>query len=146
MAKGLRSLRRSELIDIIYQLKKSEQALQEENINLRNELESKRISLSQAGSIADAAAAMTEIFATAQETADIYLGEIEQRKQATEHDCNLMIANAQKKADEIVAKANRQRETILREAKKEYGLLKQYEAQIEEKKSELALLESQQEP
>lgn len=145
MAKELKSLRRSELIDIIYQLKKSEQALQEENERLRNALESKRTALSKAGSIAEAATVLTGIFTTAQETADIYLKEIEQRKQAVEHDYDLLIDTARKKADEIVSNASDQREAIIKEAKNAYRLLQQYEAMIEEKKLELSLLDSRQE-
>ena len=49
MSKEMKSLNRSELIEIIYQLKKSEQELQKENADLRRMLDSKRITLSKAG-------------------------------------------------------------------------------------------------
>ena len=136
MKKELKSLNRSELIEIIYQLKKSEKELQKENEALRESLESKRISLANAGSIADAALALTDIFTTAQASADVYLAEIVQRKAELESDYNLIIGEANSKADEIVRKANEQRETIISEAQKAYKLLKKYEAAIEKKKTE----------
>ena len=136
MKKELKLLNRSELIEIIYQLKKSEQELQKENEALRKSLESKRISLANAGSIADAALALTDIFTTAQASADVYLAEIVQRKAELESDYNLIIDEANSKADEIVRIANEQRETIISEARKAYKRLKRYEAAIEKKKTE----------
>ncbi len=103
MEKELRHLNRSELIDIIYQLKHSEQDLQAENAHLRELLEQKRIAFSNAGSIADAAVALTGIFETAQKTADIYLSEIERRRSDTERQCAQMIENAQKEAQSIIS-------------------------------------------
>lgn len=143
MKKELKSLKRSELIEIIYQLKKSEQELQKENEALRKSLESKRISLANAGSIADAALALADIFTTAQESADVYLAEIVQRKEELERDYDLIIDEANSKADEIVRKANEQREKIISEARKAYTLLKQYEAAIEKKKAEYLTYKAQ---
>lgn len=102
MEKELKHLNRGELIDIIYELKKSEQDLQAENAHLRELLEQKRIAFSNAGSIADAAVALTDIFATAQKTADIYLSEIERRRADTERQCARMIEDAQRQARSIV--------------------------------------------
>ena len=139
MSKEMKSLNRSELIEIIYQLKKSEQELHKENADLRRMLDSKRITLSKAGSIADAALALTDIFSTAQESADMYLAEIEQRRASIERDYNLLIDDAKSKADEIVRKATEQRDSIVAEARKAYSLLKRYEAAIEKSKMELAM-------
>lgn len=105
MEKELRHLNRGELIDIIYQLKRSEQDLQAENAHLRDLLEQKRIAFSNAGSIADAAVALTGIFETAQKTADIYLSEIERRRADTERQCAQMIEDAQKEAQSIISDA-----------------------------------------
>jgi len=76
ISKELKRLSRRELVDIIYQLKKNEQKMQEEIESLKNELQDKRIRISAAGSIADAAMSVTNVFSTAQRTADIYLREI----------------------------------------------------------------------
>ena len=71
--KDLKKLGRRELVDIIYQLKKNEQQMQGKIAELEKELQDKRIRLSKAGSIADAAVGITDIFSSAQLTADLYL-------------------------------------------------------------------------
>lgn len=143
MGKELKYLNRRDLIEIIYQLKKSEQELQAENEHLRKQLEIKRITLSKAGSVADAALALTDVFSTAQSAADVYLAEIEQRRKDIERDYNLIINDARKKSEDIIWKAIVQRDAIVAEAKKAYGLMKKYDAAIEKKKIELAMYSKQ---
>lgn len=115
MGRELRTLRRGELIEIIYQLKKSEQELQNENDALKKQLESKRITLENAGSVADAALALTDIFAAAQASADIYLAELKSRKEEIERERDDIIAEARKKADEIIKNAAMQPDETIRE-------------------------------
>ena len=68
-----RRLSRKELVEIIYELQKSEAALKQQNEDLRAQLNDRRISLSKAGSIAEAALALSGIFEAAQDAADRYL-------------------------------------------------------------------------
>ena len=56
ISKELKKLKRRELVDVIYQLKKNEQQLQEQIQALEAALNEKRIRISDAGSIAEAAA------------------------------------------------------------------------------------------
>ena len=72
ISKELKKLSRRELVDIIYQLKKNDQEKQEEINALEEALREKRIRISVAGSIAEAAADITQIFSTAQKTADLF--------------------------------------------------------------------------
>ena len=81
VSKELRKLNRRDLIDIIYQMKKNEQQMQEQIDALQAELEEKRFRLSQAGSIAEAALAVTNVFSAAQEAADVYLRQIASMKE-----------------------------------------------------------------
>ena len=90
MKKELRKFSRRELVDIIYQMKKNEQKMQEEIDALQKELQDKRLKLSSAGSIAEVAAELTQIFAAAQTTADIYLQEIACMKEETEREYKMM--------------------------------------------------------
>lgn len=106
MDKKFRRLNRRELVDVIYQLKKNEQQLQEQIASLQADLEDKRLRISVAGSIAEATVDITQIFATAQTTADLYLQEIACLKAETEAECAAMIAQAQKKAEQILAEAS----------------------------------------
>ena len=87
MEKELKKLSRRELVDVIYRMKKNEEQMQEEIAYLQYELEDKRIRISDAGSIADAAAEITQIFSCAQETAELYLNEIACMKEETEKEC-----------------------------------------------------------
>ena len=85
--KELRKLNRRELIEIIYQMKKNEQKMQEEIDALQAELQDKRLRLSDAGSIAEAAVSVTNIFSAAQAAADLYLQEIACMKEDTKREC-----------------------------------------------------------
>ena len=85
--KELRKLNRRELIEIIYQMKKNEQKMQEEIDALQAELQDKRLRLSDAGSIAEAAVSVTNIFSAAQAAADLYLQEIAYMKEDTKREC-----------------------------------------------------------
>lgn len=109
IGKELKRLSRRELVDIIYQLKKNEQEQQEKISALEEELQERRIRISVAGSIAEAAADITQIFSTAQTTADLYLHEIAAMKEETEKECAKMLEEARKQADMILAEARNER-------------------------------------
>lgn len=108
VSKELKKLNRRELVDIIYQLKKNEQQMQEQIADLENSLQEKRIRVSVAGSIAEAAMDVTNIFSTAQATADLYLQEISCMKAETEEKCAKMIEDARKRAEMILSDAGKQ--------------------------------------
>lgn len=102
VGKELKKLSRRELVDIIYQMKKNEQQMQEEIAALQELLQDKRIRVSVAGSIAEAAADITQIFSTAQMTADLYLHEIACMKADTQRECAKMLEDARKQVQDIL--------------------------------------------
>ena len=106
--KELRKLSRRELMDIIYQMKKNEQKLQEEIGSLQEALQDKRIRLAEAGSISEAAASITNVFSAAQKTADLYLHEISCMKEETEKECTKMVEEANRTVTRILADGERQ--------------------------------------
>lgn len=108
--RDIRKLKRMELMEIIYQLKKSEQDLQTQVETLQNQLLDKNLKMEKAGSIAEAALLLTDVFTSAQKTADLYVEEIRKRHEQTEAECRRMISEAQKEAEKIVQEATRQRE------------------------------------
>ena len=108
MEKELKQLNRRELVDVIYRMKKNEQRMQEEIESLHRELEDKRIRISNAGSIADAACDISRLLTAAQESADLYLREIECMKAETEAECARLIKEAEQKAEKILSDANKQ--------------------------------------
>lgn len=109
IGKELKRLSRRELVDIIYQLKKNEQEHREKIEALEEELQDKRIRVSVAGSIAEAATDITRIFSTAQRTADLYLCEIAAMKEETEKECAKMLEEARKQAEIILTDAQDKR-------------------------------------
>ena len=125
----LKRLSRRELVDIIYQLKKNEQEMQEEIESLKNELEDKRIRISIAGSIADAAISVTHLFSTAQMTADLYLREISYMKENTEKECEKKIEDAEKMVKKILADGEKKFDTLKAAYKSEYAKWQQLRTQ-----------------
>lgn len=106
--KELKKMSRRELMDIIYQMKKNEQQLQEEIASLQEALQDKRLRLSVAGSVADAAVSITNVFSVAQMTADLYLQEISCMKEETEKECAQKIEDAKRTAAKILSDGAKQ--------------------------------------
>ena len=105
--KELKKLSRRELVDIIYLMKKNEEQMQEEIARLQQELQDKRIRISLAGSIAEAAVDITQIFSAAQKTADIYLEEVASMKAEAEQECEKMLKDAEQKVREMLEAAEK---------------------------------------
>ena len=78
---NLKRLKRSELVDIIYQLKKKEQQLEEENAELKRLLEEREVKIENIGSLAEASLALSGIFTAAETAVEIYVQEIRRRHQ-----------------------------------------------------------------
>lgn len=76
--KEFRRLSRADLIEIIYELQQSEKMLQKENEDLKLKLEDRRVTVSEAGSLAEVLARLNGLFEAAQATADGYRDEAEQ--------------------------------------------------------------------
>ena len=108
VSKELKRLSRRELVDIIYQLKKNEQELQDQIASLQESLQERRIRMSVAGSIAEAATDITNIFATAQRTADLYLQEISCMKQDAQLECSKMVEDAKDQVVQILSDGEKQ--------------------------------------
>ncbi|MBQ4115952.1 MAG: hypothetical protein IJD37_01110 [Clostridia bacterium] len=112
ISKELKKLNRRELVDVIYQLKKNEEQMKEQIASLEAALQDHRINLSVAGSIAEAAMGITNVFSTAQSAADLYLREIVSMKEETKTECEKMIEEAKKKVDAILADGKKQYDVL----------------------------------
>ena len=120
--KEFKQLSRAQLIDIIYQLQLQVEELTEQNHVLEKALEDKRLRLSKAGSIAEAALELNDCFRSAQNAADHYLNEIRMMRNETEAERQRILAAARAEAEMIIANAQRKQgdydcviETILKE-------------------------------
>lgn len=103
----LRHMRRTELVEIIFALKQSEDQLKAENADLTAKLEQRQIHLDSAGSIAQAALELNHVFEAAQAAADDYLASVrsvdrdalteaaEHKRAQTEADCAALRAKTE---------------------------------------------------
>ena len=103
--KEFKRLSRAQLIEIIYQLQLQIDQLNEEKQELENELKDKRLRLSNAGNIADAALEINNCFRSAQNAAEQYLNEIKTIREETEAERHMILAKAQAEAKTIIAGA-----------------------------------------
>ena len=85
--KELKHLSKGDLIEIIYQMKKTEVELRTELEAAQNELKNKTFDPNTAGSLADVAAKVNGILEAAQRTADEYLSEIRVAKDKVDDMC-----------------------------------------------------------
>ena len=126
--KEFKRLSRAQLIDIIYQLQLQIDKLNEKKQELENELKDKRLRLSNAGNIADAALEINNCFRSAQNAAEQYLNEIKAIREETESERQRILAKAQAEAEAIIAGAKKTQsdydsaiEAILKEFKQSHS-------------------------
>ena len=105
--KEFKRLSRYQLIDIIYQLQLQIDKLNEEKQELESELKDKRLRLSNAGNIADAALEINDCFRSAQNAAAQYLNEIKAIREETEAERQRILAQVQAEAEAIIASAKK---------------------------------------
>lgn len=74
--KEFRKLKRQDLLEIMLAQSQEIDSLQAELKETRKKLEEKAIAIDQAGNIAEASLAVTELFAVAQRAADIYMASV----------------------------------------------------------------------
>lgn len=117
--KELRKMRRAELIEIIYTLQQNEENLKEENRRLQEQLDDRIIKISEAGSIADAAIALNNIFQNAQEAAEQYLESVTKTQEKVKTDSEFILSEAKTKAIRIVREAEQKKQSIEEETERE---------------------------
>lgn len=98
--KEFRRLSRADLIEIIYELQQSEKMLQKENEGLKRELEDRRVTISEAGSLAEVLARLNGLFEAAQTTANDYRDEAKRLLEEARY--------TRKRADDYLADIKRQ--------------------------------------
>ena len=129
--KELKKLSRRELVDIIYQMKKNEEQLLEQIAVLEENLHDKRIRIEEAGSIAEAAADITNVFSVAQTTADLYLQEIACMKEKNEKDCAKIIDEAKQEAGKILSDAKTQHKELRARYREDHKKWQQLRTEIQ---------------
>ena len=119
--KEFKRLGRAQLIDIIYQLQLQIEKLNAEKQALERELKDKRLRLSKAGNIAEAALEINDCFRSAQNAAEQYLNEINAIREETQAQRQRILAQAQAEAEAIVAEAKKAQDSATDGALKDFN-------------------------
>ena len=114
--KEFKRLSRSQLIDIIYQLQLKQEELTAENEKLSKELADKRLRVSKAGNIAEAALEIHNVMQAAQDAAAHYVEEIHMR---VDDEYQRILKRANNKAAVIMEEAKQAAAEIVAQSKKE---------------------------
>lgn len=125
--KEFKRLSRSQLIDIIYQLQLKQEELTADNEKLSQALADKRLRVSKAGNIAEAALELHNVMQAAQDAAAHYTEEMhiradqEYQRIVTEasDSAAAILTSAQQEAAEIIAKAQQEAAEIVARAQNE---------------------------
>ena len=117
--KEFKRLNRAQLIDIIYQFQLKIDTLTEQNQELARELADKRLRLSSAGNIAEAALKMNDCFRSAQNAAEQYLNEIKAIREETEAERHRILSETQEQRERILSETQEERQRIIAEAQAE---------------------------
>lgn len=103
--KELRKLNRAELLELLLELSRENEALQAQLKQTEAALSDRRLQMEEAGSIAEAALRLNGIFEAAQKAADQYLSSVSERTARQEEICIRMEAETKRKCDEMVERA-----------------------------------------
>ena len=118
----LRHMSRTELVEIIFALKQSEEQLKAENAELKAKLEDRQIHIEKAGSIAQAALELNRVFEAAQAAADEYLASVRASGQAGSAalpgDAGQLLAQARTEAEGMKRQAEQECRTMEAEAER----------------------------
>jgi cell division septum initiation protein DivIVA len=117
--KEFKRLTRAQLIDIIYQLQLEIDKLNEQKQALEKELADKRLRLSNAGNIAEAALEINDCFRSAQNAAEQYLNEIKAIREETEAQRQRILSETQEQRERVLSETQEERQRIIAEAQAE---------------------------
>jgi cell division septum initiation protein DivIVA len=117
--KEFKRLSRAQLIEIIYQFQLKVEELTQENQTLNEALEDKRLRITRAGNIADAALEVNQVMQAAQNAAQQYLDEIKALYSEIDGECESIRAKAKAEAESVVQSAKAEAEGIVRQAQTE---------------------------
>ena len=110
--KELRKMKRTELIEIIYALKKEEEDVNQKLEEAEQQLQDRTIQIAKAGSIAEAAMELNHVFASAQKAADEYLNSVHAANEEAEQYAKRIRKEAEEEALAIRAKTEEETELL----------------------------------
>ena len=148
MKNDAKNLRRSDLLELLIEQTEENQRLMNKITQLETKLSERVIVMEQAGSIADAALGLTDVFAQAQDSADRYLesirrklteaedavrraqGEAKQIRRSAEEEAQELTRQTREKAEQIRRSAEEEAQELTRQTQeKAQALTKRTEAE-----------------
>lgn len=114
--KDLKRLRRSDLLEMLLDLTRENDALREEVQVLREQLESRKIAIRNSGSLAEAAMQLNGIFEAAQAACQQYTENIRDRSENVELYCKQMEEQTRKRCEKMIAEAKAEARRYAQEA------------------------------
>lgn len=117
--KELRKLSRAELLKLLLEQSKEVENLKNELDSTQQQLQSKKLEVKQAGSIADAALQVNKVFETAQKAADQYLENIQLINSRQSDICSKLISDAEFRCSEMEKQTKDKCEAMVKKAKQE---------------------------
>lgn len=117
--KRLRRLRRTALLQLLIEQMEENERLSAQLAEAQTQLENRRIAIDEAGTIAEAALSLNNVFASAQAAAAQYLENVSAMHEECEQWCVERAARAQEQAEKILAEARVQAAQILAEAEEQ---------------------------
>lgn len=117
--KEFKRLSRSQLIEIIYQFQIKVEELTQENQALNVALEDKRLRITRAGNIAEAALEVNQVMQSAQNAAQQYLNEIQALYTEIDGECQIIRNKANAEAEAVIQRAKTDAEAIAQQAQTE---------------------------
>ena len=106
--KELRKLSRADLIAMMLDLAKENQQLRENLETARKSLESRRIAIEKAGSLADAAMQLNGVFEAAEDACSQYARNLQERSRRLEEYCARMEQQTRLKCDRMLLEAQKE--------------------------------------
>lgn len=97
----LKRLSRGELLEMLLSIMKENENLKEENTQLNKLIESRKISVNESGTLAEAALKLNGVFEAAQAAANQYLDNIRNNDEV----CLMVRRDAEKEAERIISSA-----------------------------------------
>ena len=117
-AKELKRLRRSDLLEMLLDLTRENDDLREEVRVLREQLESRKITIRNSGSLAEAAMQLNGIFEAAQAACQQYTENIRDRSENLELYCKQMEEQTRKRCEQMIAEAKAEARRYMEEARR----------------------------
>lgn len=119
MNRDLSKLKRIELLEIMKEQGVEIERLKADNEALKKQLNDKTLTVSNAGSVAEAALQLNGIFESAQQAADQYLFNIRERTEKLDQECDIRESESKEKAEALIASSKAEADSILSSSKAE---------------------------